>query len=69
MAEQINKSDKKGPVNHKKPRRGDACPNKKCTGKLSSYSQSRTASGRIYFLSCARCNFKPKNNKEFKKFV
>ncbi|QDT99907.1 hypothetical protein [Gimesia aquarii] len=68
MAEPINKTDKKRPVNNKNPRRGDPCPNKKCMGKLSSYSQSRTENGRIYFLSCARCNFKPKNNKEFKPF-
>lgn len=64
MAEQVNKSNKKCPGNNKSPRRGDPCPDKKCPGKLTAYSQSRTENGKIYFLSCARCNSKPKNNKE-----
>lgn len=46
------------------PRRGDPCPIAKCPGKLTSYSQSRTKNGKIYFLSCGRCNAKPEKNKE-----
>lgn len=60
------KSDR---VSMKNPHRGDPCPNKKCPGKLTSYSQSRTENGKIYFLSCARCNSKPKNNKEVRNFA
>lgn len=46
------------------PRRGDPCSKAGCPGKLISYSQSRRKTGRIYFLTCNRCNTKPKENKE-----